>query len=97
GNKNIPENKPIDAVAVTTIDTVYVGILNIDKFNKGCSWVCSYFTKIINSTKPTTISPIDVEESSNARVELRPNAYKTAPIPVVIRINPMTSNLSVSS
>src|SRR5690625_283572 len=74
GSKKIPENSPIDAVAVTMIDTEYVGILKMDKSSSGDTCLFSYFTNRTMKTTPKTSSDKLSGDRSKATVEPRPRA-----------------------
>src|SRR5699024_3590608 len=88
GMRKIPENSAIDVADVMAIDTTYVGILKIRKCNNGCSCFNSYQIKVAINKAPTTISTILFVDTNNANVDACPKAYHTAPIPIVIKINP---------
>src|SRR5699024_3755855 len=74
GSKKIPENSPIDAVAVTMIDTEYVGILKMDKSSNGIFCLFSYFTNKTMEITPNTSNDTLNGDRSKATVEPRPRA-----------------------
>src|SRR5699024_3077639 len=94
GSKKIPENNPIDAVAVTTIDTEYVGILNMDKSSNGSSCLFSYFTNKTINIIPN-INKLRLRgDKRSAKVDPLPSANRIDPTPIVINIKPNRSNFN---